>query len=184
MVETEFNTIWAQVEQEKAAGELSDEDKAKTDDQLKGEYRKIAERRVRLGLVLAEIGRVNDVTVEDAELNAALIAEARRYPGQEQQVIEFYRSNPNATAQLRAPVYEEKVVDLILTKAKVTDKAVSKEVLFAEDDLPEGYGEEAPAKKAPAKKAAAKETDDAVSEEAPKAKKAPAKKAAKAKSED
>ena len=141
MVESEFETIWRQVEEEKASGQLSDEDKAKTDDQLKTEYRKIAERRVRLGLVLAEIGRVNNVTVEDQELNAALIAEARRYPGQEQQVVEFYRNNPNAAAQLRAPIYEEKVVDLILATAKVTDKKVSKDELEAEDDLPEGYGE-------------------------------------------
>ena len=141
MVESEFETIWRQVEEEKASGQLSDEDKAKTDDQLKTEYRKIAERRVRLGLVLAEIGRVNNVTVEDQELNAALIAEARRYPGQEQQVVEFYRNNPQAAAQLRAPIYEEKVVDLILSQAKVTDKPVSKEELEAEDDLPEGYGE-------------------------------------------
>ncbi|MFX8828949.1 hypothetical protein ABTM52_20570, partial [Acinetobacter baumannii] len=79
---------------------------------LRSEYRKIAERRVRLGLVLAEIGRVNNVQVEDQELNQALIAEARKYPGQEQQVVEFYRNNPNAAAQLRAPIYEEKVVDL------------------------------------------------------------------------
>jgi len=141
MVESEFETIWRQVEEEKASGQLSEEDKAKTDDQLKAEYRKIAERRVRLGLVLAEIGRLNNVTVEDQEVNAALIAEARRYPGQEQQVVDFYRKNPQATAQLRAPIYEEKVVDLILTKAAVTDKTVTKEELEAEDDLPEGYGE-------------------------------------------
>jgi len=174
MVESEFANIWAQVEAEKAAGELSDEDKAKSEDQLKGEYRKIAERRVRLGLVLAEIGRVNDVTVEDQELNQALINEARRYPGQEQQVVEFYRSNPQAAAQLRAPIYEEKVVDLILDKAKVTDKKVSKEELYAEDDLPEGYGdsEAKPAKKAKATKAA----DDGEKAEKP-AKKPAAKKA-------
>jgi trigger factor len=141
MVESEFETIWRQVEEEKAAGQLSDEDKDKSDDQLKAEYRKIAERRVRLGLVLAEIGRVHNVVVEDRELNAALIAEARRYPGQEQQVVDFYRNNPQAAAQLRAPIYEEKVVDLILSKAQVTDKEVSKEELEAEDDLPEGYGE-------------------------------------------
>jgi trigger factor len=140
MVEGEFDAIWRQVEAEKASGELSDEDKAKTDEQLRAEYRKIAERRVRLGLVLAEIGRLNNATVTDQELNAALFAEARRYPGQEQEVVEFYRKNPQAAAQLRAPIYEEKVVDLILSKAQVTDKTVSKEELEAEDDLPEGYG--------------------------------------------
>ncbi len=142
MVEGEFATIWQQVEQEKVAGELSDEDKAKSDDHLKDEYRKIAERRVRLGLVLAEIGRVNNVVVEDSELNAAMIAEARRYPGQEREVIDFYRQNPQAATQLRAPIYEEKVVDLILGQAKVKDKNVTKDEIMADDDLPEGYGGE------------------------------------------
>jgi trigger factor len=140
MVESEFESIWRQVEAEKTSGELSDEDKAKTDEQLRAEYRKIAERRVRLGLVLAEIGQLNGVTVSDQEVNAALIAEARRYPGQEQQVLEFYRNNPQASTQLRAPIYEEKVVDMVLARAKVADKPVSKEELEAEDDLPEGYG--------------------------------------------
>ncbi len=176
MVEAEFDTIWRQVEDEKKGGQLSDEDKDKTDEQLKTEYRKIAERRVRLGLVLAEIGRVNDVNVDDQEMNQALIAEARRYPGQEQQVVEFYRSNPQAAAQLRAPIYEEKVVDLILGKAQVKDKKVTKDELYAEDELPEGYGEtEAkPAKKAKAKVA----NDSAATEEAAPKKKAPPKKAA------
>ena len=92
-----------------------------------------------LMLVLAEIGARNNVQVTEQEMNAALIAEARRYPGQERQVIEFYRQNPNASAQLRAPVYEEKVVDLIFAAAKITDKPVSKDELLADDDLPEGY---------------------------------------------
>ena len=140
MVEAEFATIWKQVEDEKAKGELSDEDKEKPEDQLKGEYCKIAERRVRLGLVLAEIGRENDIQVTDQELNAALQAQARQYPGQEQQVYDFFRNNPQASAQLRAPIYEEKVVDLILSKATVTDEKVSKEDLMADDELPEGYG--------------------------------------------
>lgn len=140
MVEAEFETIWRQVEDEKQKGELSDDDKAKSDDQLKSEYRKIAERRVRLGLVLAEIGRENDVQVSNEELNAALQAQARQYPGQEQQVYDFFRNNPQAAAQLRAPIYEEKVVDLILSKAKVTDEKVSKEDLMADDELPAGYG--------------------------------------------
>ena len=139
MVEAEFDTIWKQVEDEKAKGELSDEDKAKSDDQLKTEYRKIAERRVRLGLILAEIGRKHDVQVTDQELQGALMAEARRYPGQEQEVYDFFRQNPQSAAQLRAPIYEEKVVDVLLGQAKVTDEEVSKDDLFADDDLPEGY---------------------------------------------
>ena len=140
MVEAEFDAIWRQVEAEKAAGELSDEDKAKSDEELRAEYRKIAERRVRLGLVLAEMGARAEVQVTDQEMQGALIAEARRYPGQEREVLEFYRKNPQASAQRRAPVYEEKVVDDILAKAQVEDESVSKEKLLEDDELPQGYG--------------------------------------------
>lgn len=132
MVKAEFDQIWAQFEQEKNAGRLSEEDKGKSDDELKAEYQKIAERRVRLGLVLAEIGRRADVQITNDELMNALRQEASRYPGQERQVVEFYRQNPNALAQLRAPIYEEKVVDYILGKATVTDKTVTREELMKE----------------------------------------------------
>ena len=132
MVEAEFNQIWNQFDAEKKAGRLSDEDKAKSEDELKAEYRKIAERRVRLGLVLAEIGRRADVQITNDELVRALRQEASRYPGQEKQVIEFYTKNQGAMAQLRAPIYEEKVVDYILGKATVTDKTVSREELMKE----------------------------------------------------
>ncbi len=134
MVDAEFDGIWAQVEQDKAAGNLPPEDAKKSDKALKAEYRKIAERRVRLGLVLAEIGRANNVGVSDQELNNAVMAEARNYPGQEKQVLDFYRQNPNAAAQLRAPIYEEKVCDLIFGAAKVTDEAITKEDLMKEED--------------------------------------------------
>lgn len=134
MVDAEFEGIWAQVEQDKAAGNLPPEDAKKSDKALKDEYRKIAERRVRLGLVLAEIGRANNVGVTDQELNNAVMAEARNYPGQEKQVLDFYRQNPNAAAQLRAPIYEEKVCDLIFSTAKVTDEPISKEDLLKEED--------------------------------------------------
>ena len=141
MVENEFNAIWSQVEAERASGELSDEDKEKSEEQLRSEYHKIAERRVRLGLVLAEIGQRNNVQVSEQEMQQALIAEIRRYPSdQQQQAFDFFRNNPQASAQLRAPIYEEKVVDLILQKAKVEDTPVSKDELFAEDEMPEGYG--------------------------------------------
>ena len=141
MVENEFAAIWSQVEAERASGELSDEDKDKSEEQLRAEYRKIAERRVRLGLVLAEIGQRNNVQVSEQEMQQALIAEIRRYPSdQQQQAFDFFRNNPQASAQLRAPIYEEKVVDLILQKAKVEDTPVSKDELFAEDEMPEGYG--------------------------------------------
>ena len=141
MVDNEFNAIWSQVEAERASGELSDEDKDKPEDQLRGEYRKIAERRVRLGLVLAEIGQRFNVQVSEPEMQQALITEIRRYPReQQQQAYEFFQKNPGASAQLRAPIYEEKVVDLILERAKVEDTPVSKDELFAEDEMPEGYG--------------------------------------------
>ena len=104
-------------------------------DRLEKDYRKIAERRVRLGLVLAEMGQKQEIQISNEELQQAMIAEARQYPGQEQQVIEFYQKNPQAIAQLRAPIYEEKVVDLIIEKAKVTDKKVTKDVLFEEDEM-------------------------------------------------
>ena len=135
MVEAEFSNIWAQVQSEKEAGQLDEDDAKKTDKQLEKDYRKIAERRVRLGLVLAEMGQKQEIQISNEELQQAMIAEARQYPGQEQQVIEFYQKNPQAIAQLRAPIYEEKVVDLIIEKAKVTDKKVTKDVLFEEDEM-------------------------------------------------
>ncbi len=141
MVEAEFSSIWAQVQQDKESGGLPDEDAGKTDDQLQKEYRKIAERRVRLGLVLAEIGRANSVQVTEQELNEAIRREAMKYGPQAQQVFDLFRQNPNAQAQLRAPIFEDKVVDLMIAKAKVKDKKVSKDELMKEDDLPAGYAE-------------------------------------------
>ena len=135
MVEAEFSNIWTQVQSEKEAGQLDDDDAKKTDKQLEKDYRKIAERRVRLGLVLAEMGQKQEIKISNEEIQQAMIAEARQYPGQEQEVIEFYQKNPQAIAQLRAPIYEEKVVDLIIEKAKVTDKKVDKDTLFEEDDM-------------------------------------------------
>jgi trigger factor len=134
MVDAEFDGIWGQVQADKEAGRLPEEDAKKSEKKLKEEYRKIAERRVRLGLVLAEIGRANNVQVSDQELNNAIMAEARNYPGQERQVLDFYRQNPNAAAQMRAPIYEEKVCDLIFNTAEVTDAAISKEELLKEED--------------------------------------------------
>jgi trigger factor len=134
MVDAEFDGIWQQVEADKAAGRLPPEDAKKSDKKLKDEYRKIAERRVRLGLVLAEIGRANNVQITDQELNNAIMAEARNYPGQERAVLDFYRQNPQAAAQMRAPIYEEKVCDLIFSTATVNDETVSKDDLLKEDD--------------------------------------------------
>ncbi len=140
MVEAEFAGIWQQVEADKARDGLPPEDAEKSEDQLKAEYRKIAERRVRLGLVLAEIGRKNDVVVTDQELTDAIMREARQYGAQAQQVFDMYRQRADLQAALRAPIYEDKVVDLIFGKAKIEDKEVSKDELLEEDDLPEGYG--------------------------------------------
>ncbi|MFO1012544.1 MAG: trigger factor [Caulobacteraceae bacterium] len=183
MVDGEFEGIWQQLQSDKEAGNLAPEDEGKSDDELRAEYRKIAERRVRLGLVLAEIGRRNGVNVSDAELTEAMRQEAMRYGAQAQQIFEMLRQNPNAAAQMRAPIYEEKVVDLILGVADITDKKVTKDELLAEDDLPEGYGGDAkPAKKAkaekPAKEAKAEKPAKAAAPKAEKAEKPAAKKAA------
>jgi trigger factor len=156
MVEAEFATIWGQVEAEKERGELAPEDEGKSDEQLRAEYRKIAERRVRLGLILAEIGRRNNVSVTEQELGEALRQEALRYGAQAQQIFDLLKNNPNAQAQLRAPIFEEKVVDLILGRAEVTDKPVTKDELMAEDDLPEGYTDASKSDAKPAKAKAAK----------------------------
>jgi trigger factor len=159
MVEAEFDVIWRQVLADQAEGGIPPEDEGKSEDELKAEYRKIAERRVRLGLVLAEVGRKHAVTVSDDELAQAMRAEAMRYRGREQEVFDQLRQSPNAQASLRAPVYEEKVVDLIFGLAQITDKPVSKDELLKEDDLPEGYGaseEEKPAKTKAGKAKAAK----------------------------
>ncbi|MDP1631933.1 MAG: trigger factor [Caulobacter sp.] len=139
MVEAEFAGIWQQVEADKAAGNLPPEDSEKSDDDLREEYRKIADRRVRLGLVLAEIGRRANVQVTEQELGQAMQREAMQYGQQAQQVFEFFRTNPQAQAQLRAPLYEDKVVELIFGQATITDKKVSKKEIEADDDLPDGY---------------------------------------------
>jgi trigger factor len=108
---------------------VDEEDAGKDDDTLKAEYTAIAERRVRLGLLLAEIGRANGIVVGSDEMNAAVRAEAMRYPGQERMVLEFFSKNPQATEGLRGPLFEEKVVDFVLELAQVTDQLVSPEEL-------------------------------------------------------
>ena len=132
MVEAEFDAVWKQVENDIKLDRLDEEDKDKSEDELKEEYRSICERRVRLGLVLAEVGNKADIEVSEEELRDALMREAQRYPGQEQQVIEFYQKNPAAVQSLRAPILEEKAVDIILEAATTTEKEVSAEALQAE----------------------------------------------------
>ena len=131
MVEQEFSQIWQRVEADLKADKLDNDDKGKDEATLKADYRKIAERRIRLGLLLSEIGRVNNITVTPEELSRAMRQEAGRYPGQEQQVMEFFRKNPQAAENLRSPIFEEKVIDFMLELARVTDKSVSPEELRA-----------------------------------------------------
>jgi len=138
MVDAEFNLIWREVEEQKKSGQMDEADKAKSEDELKAEYRKIAERRVRLGLLLAEVGKRAKVDVSREELGQAIVREAQRYPGQERKVIDYYQQNQDAMAQLRAPIYEDKVVDYILALAKVTDKPVTPKELAAEAAAGEG----------------------------------------------
>ncbi|MEJ0072262.1 MAG: trigger factor [Pseudomonadota bacterium] len=134
MVDGEFQAIWKQVQEAKERGTLEPEMAAKTDDELTAEYRGIAERRVRLGLLLSEVGRLNNIQVNEDELKRAVIEEARRYPGQERQVIEHYRKNREAMDDLRAPIFEEKVVDFIVEMAKIRERAVTPTELFADDE--------------------------------------------------
>jgi trigger factor len=138
MVEAEFGQIWQRIEADRQAGRLDEDDKDKDEATLKAEYRAIAERRVRLGLLLAEIGRANGVTVGADEMTRAMRNEASRYPGQEQQVLEFFRKNPQAAETLRGPIFEEKVVDFVLELAKVTETNVTPEELGREPDAPAG----------------------------------------------
>ena len=129
MVQGEFDQIWQRVEADLKAGRLDEDDKGKDEDTLKSEYRAIAERRIRLGLLLSEIGRTNNIQVSNDELGNAMRVEASRYPGQEKQVVDYFRSNPQAVEGLRAPLFEEKVVDFVLELAKVSEKAVEPKAL-------------------------------------------------------
>jgi trigger factor len=137
LVESEFSGIWNALTQEMQKASKSFEDEKTTEDDAKKEYRAIAERRVRLGLVLGTMGEREGVQVNEQELQQALIARVRRFPGQEKQVYDFYRKNPSALIELRGPIFEQKVVDLILSKANVTEKKVSRDELKAmvEDDM-------------------------------------------------
>jgi len=136
MVSGEFDQIWARLEMDRKQGQLDPEDQAKDEETLRSEYRAIAERRVRLGLLLAEIGRSNSISVGSDELARAMRAEAARYPGQEAQVMEYFRNNQAAAEGLRGPIFEDKVVDFVLELAKVTEQAVSPEDLAKEPESP------------------------------------------------
>jgi len=179
MVEAEFGQIWAQLTQE-AQGEENPEEALKEIEAEKDDYLKIAERRVRLGLLLSEIGQANGVEVTQQEMSMLLSQAAQQYrPEDRQRFIEYVRSEPLAAAQLRAPLYEDKVVDFLFDKAEVTEREVTRDELQAAIEAEEGAAapKAEPAKKAPAKKAKAEAAPaEAAADEKP-AKKAPAKKA-------
>jgi trigger factor len=134
LVGEEFNLMWNSIKAEMESSGKTFADENTTEEAAKEEYQKIADRRVRLGLVLSEIGEKNKITVTDDEVSRAVIDRARQMPGREKEVWDYYRSNANALAQLRAPIYEDKVVDFILELANVTEKKVSREDLFKDDD--------------------------------------------------
>ena len=143
MVEAEFNVIWGQLQEHRTQAEArreageqipEDPDLSKPEEELRGEYNDLASRRVRLGLVLAEIGRSNGIEVTPEELSQAMVAEARRYPGQEAQVLELLRNNNKVQENLKLPIFEDKVVDFIAEMATVRDRAVSEEELLRDPD--------------------------------------------------
>ena len=137
LVEQEFNAVWTKITEDLKRAEKTFEDEGTTEEKLRKVYQDLAERRVRLGLVLSEIGAENDIKVTEEEVKRTLMEQARQYPGQEQQVLEFYKNNPQAVAQLRAPIYEDKVVDFLLELATVEEKTVTAEQLLSasEDEI-------------------------------------------------
>jgi trigger factor len=185
LVEAEFNNIWNQVNRDLEAAGRTFADEETTEEEARAEYQRLAERRVRLGLVLAEIGEKAGVQVSDEEMQRALFETVRRFPGnQQQEIYEFYRNNPAALTNIRAPLFEEKVVDHLLSQISVTDKKVSREELLADDEVTSSTAKPEKKKAAPKKKAEAKEaasTEEAAAE--PEKKKAAPKKKAAAKGE-
>jgi trigger factor len=173
MVDAEFQQIWTQLEQE-----IGDDaaEKAKLEDE-KDDYRAIAERRVRLGLILSDVGQKANIQITQPEMSRLITQEAMKYRGQEQQVMKFFQENAMAAAQLRAPLYEEKVVDHILTLVETSERTVSKDELEAaiQDESTDAKPAEAKPKKAAKSKTKA---DDAETADEPAAEK-PKKKAAK-----
>jgi trigger factor len=182
LLDREFDAVWAQYEEQKEPGDAADDDEGLTEDEQKEEFRAIAERRVKLGLLLAEVGQTNSIQLNQEDINQAVMEEARRHPGQEQAVIDHFKNNPEAMEQVTAPVYEEKVVDFIVELATVKDKKTTMAKLMAalQEDSETAEKEKGAAKKKPILKAKPKaEADDAA--KPAKKKKAPAKKAAKKK---
>ena len=134
LVEDEFDNVWKAIVDDLKAQNRTFDDEGTTEDKAKQEYRAIADRRVRLGLVIGEIGERNNIKVSDEEISRAVMDRARQVPGREQQVWDFYRNNPEAIASLRAPIFEDKVVDFILELAKTTERTVPREQLYKDDE--------------------------------------------------
>lgn len=171
LVEQEFDAIWKQFQDAKTKDQVAPEDKDKSDDEMRTELQDVANRRVRLGLLLAEMGQHYKIDVSDDELRRAIMAQAQNYPGQEQKVIEYYSHNAQALMSLRGPLLEDKVIDFIFESANVTVKSITKEDLFKVDD-----SAPKPAKKSAKVKKETAGDDTAVADDAPKAKKPKAKK--------
>jgi trigger factor len=140
LVEAEFNSVWEQVTKQLESAKRTFADENKTEEQAREEYQKIAQRRVRLGLLIGEIGDKNKIEVTQDELRDALIQRARQFQGQEQKVFEFYQQNPQALAEIRAPIFEDKVVDFIVELAKPTEQKVSRDDLLKPDPEDEAAG--------------------------------------------
>ena len=136
LIEQEFTNVWEAVVADLKGQNRTFEDEGTTEEKARAEYRDIADRRVRLGLVLAEVGDKNNIKVTDEEVSRGVVERARQYPGREREVWDYYQKNPGALASVRAPIYEEKVVDFILELAKVSERKVTKDELFKEDDAP------------------------------------------------
>jgi len=153
MVDVEFEAIWQQFEQAREQGQIDEDDVGMSDDDLRSDYRAIAERRVRLGLLLSEIGRRNNIEVTQDEINRAIMAEAQRYPGRQREVVEYYQNHPEALAQIRAPLFENKVTDFVLEIAKVKERSGTMEDLL-QAEREDSNGKKKPGGSAKAKKAA------------------------------
>ncbi len=134
MVEQEFDAIWQQIKDAMEQDKLDEDDKEKTEDELRERYQPIADRRVKLGLLLAEVGRTNNISVSQDDLNRAMVEQARNFPGQESRIFEYYQNNPEAMQELQAPIFEDKVVDFIVEMAKPTDRKVTIEELMTDPD--------------------------------------------------
>jgi trigger factor len=137
MVDAEFETIWRQYEFQRERAKQSgvtDYNEGKSEDEVRADFRRMAERRVRLGLLLSEVARRHNISVTQDEINQALVAEARRFPGQERKVVEYYRNQPGAVDGLRAPILENKVVDHILGSTKISERTVPAADLIAAED--------------------------------------------------